>query len=175
MVITVRYRIEQFLRAVTARRRISECRLERVTETLPPEAQALFAEQAPQDQRHALAVCETLRQRGYTSQDLLAAALLHDIGKAGAQLPPWQRGLFVLLERLAPRTLDRLVQGKADGWHGALAQYARHAETGARWTQAAGCSPLTVQLIRRHEEQLSRYHTEEEELLAALQAADDVN
>lgn len=172
---TVRYRIEQFLRAVTARRRIPRRSFQPVAKTLPPEAQTLFAEQAPQDQRHALAVFQTLRQQGCTNQDLLAAALLHDTGKAGARLPPWQRGLFVLVEQLAPGTLDRWDHGQTDGWRGAFAEYARHAEAGARWARAAGCSPFTVQLIRRHEERLSSCHTEEEEQLAALQAADNMN
>ncbi len=169
------HRVEQFLRALTARRRINKPRMEQVARTLSPEAQALFVKQAPQDQCHALTVYETLRQRGHTNEDLLAAALLHDVGKAAAQLPAWQRGVFVLIQHLVPRTLDRLTDGQADGWRRALARYASHAETGARWAEAAGCSPLTVELIRRHQQQLSTCRTTEDHLLAALQAGDDAN
>lgn len=171
----VRYRVEQFLRALTARHAISERRIKQLAEILSPEARALFVRQAPQDQRHALAVYEMLCQQGHTHPDLLTAALLHDVGKAAAQLPPWQRGLFVLAERFVPRVLDDVTRGAARGWRCPLAHYARHAEIGARWAEEAGCSCLAVKLIRRHEEQVRTCHTEEGRLLAALQAADGAN
>lgn len=182
----VRYRVEQFLRArkaLSAQRLTSDHTIEQVARVLSPEAQALFARQAPQDQRHALAVYETLCQRGYTSRDLLAAALLHDVGKAVVRLRPWQRGVFVLAERLAPGALERVTRGPTQGlWH-SFALYASHAEIGSRWAEDVGCSPATVRLIRRHEEQLATCQTsvegedvpEEDRLLAALQAADNVN
>jgi hypothetical protein len=172
MVKTVRYRFEQFLRAVTARHAISEQRIEKAARSLTPEAQALFAQQAPQDQRHALAVYETLRREGHNHQDLLAAALLHDVGKAAARLPAWQRGLLVLAERFVPGVLDHAIRGRNGN---ALAHYARHAEIGARWAEEAGCSPLTVVLILRHEDQLETCQTEEDRLLFTLQAADSAN
>jgi hypothetical protein len=175
MVKAVLYRAEQFLRALTAQRAISEQRIEEAARILTPEARALFVRQAPQDQRHALAVYETLRQGGHTGQDLLTAALLHDVGKASAQLPAWQRGLFVLAERCLPGMLDHAIHGQAGSWWRALADYAGHAEIGARWAEEAGCSTLTVALIRRHEEQVETCHTEEDRWLVILQAADCAN
>jgi len=171
----VRYRIEQFWRALTARHAVSERRIEQLAKVLSPEARALFVRQAPQDQRHALAVYETLCRQGHTHTDLLTAALLHDVGKAAAQLPPWQRGVFVLAERFLPRALDGVTESQPRAWHGPLTRYARHAEIGARWAEEAGCSLLTVDLIRRHEEPVRACHTEEDRLLAALQAADSAN
>lgn len=175
MVRAVRYRVKQFLRAVTARHAISEERIERTTRSLTPEARALFARQAPQDQRHALAVYEMLRQEGHTHQDLLAAALLHDVGKAATRLPAWRRGLFVLAEHFLPNVLQQAVHGRSRRWKRLLADYAVHAEIGARWAEEAGCSPMTVTLIRRHEEQLEICQTEEDRLLLTLQAADGAN
>jgi len=171
----VRYRVEQFLRALTAQHAISEQRIEQLAKILSPEARALFVRQAPQDQRHALAVYETLCQQGRTHAGLLTAALLHDVGKAAAQLPPWQRGLFVLAERFAPHALDGAAQGQPRGWRSSFTRYARHAEIGARWAEEAGCSLLTVDLIRRHEAPMRTCRTEEDRLLAALQAADSAN
>jgi hypothetical protein len=175
MVMPVRYRVEQFLRALTAQHAISDQRIKQLTKILGPRARALFVRQAPQDQRHALAVYEALCDQGHTHTDLLTAALLHDVGKVAAQLSPWQRGLFVLAERLVPRALDGFSHGPAEDWRRPLTRYARHAEIGARWAEEAGCSPLTVELIRRHEEQPRTCHTEEDRLLAALQAADSAN
>ncbi len=155
----VRYRVEQFLRAMTAQHTISEQRIKKAAEILSPEAQALFAHQAPQDQRHALAVYETLLEEGHTNEDLLTAALLHDVGKVAAQIPAWQRGIFVLAKRFAPWALDRVLWNGNEGQGmpfipaGPLVTYAEHAEIGARWAEKIGCSALTVELIRHHEHQ----------------------
>jgi hypothetical protein len=171
----VRYRIEQFLRALTAQQAISERRLKRATEILSPEARALFVRQAPQDQRHALDVYETLLKGGHTHEDLLRAALLHDVGKAAAQAPPWQRGIFVLAKCFTPRTLGRMLRDVSKDRSGSLVAYANHAEIGARWAEEAGCSALTVALIRHHEDQPETYEPKHARLLVALQAADSVN
>jgi hypothetical protein len=175
MVRAVCYRVEQFLRALTARHAISGQRIEQAERILTADTRELFARQAPQDQRHALAVYEALFEGGHTGQDLLTAALLHDVGKVAARLPAWQRGMFVLAERCLPGMLDRAVRDETRRWWRSLADYAEHAEIGARWAEEAGCSPLTVALIRRHEEQLETCQTDEDRLLVILQAADCAN
>lgn len=168
-----RYRVEQFLRALTARVPAEEA--ERAMRVLTPEARTLFRRQAIQDQRHALAVYHALRRSGHSNPQLLAAALLHDVGKATARLPVWQRAVIVLLDRFAPRLLARLSQGQPWGWRRPFVIHARHAEVGARWGWEVGCSPLTVALIRRHHDRLGKCTAEEDRLLAALQAADGLN
>ncbi len=61
------------------------------------------------------------------------------------------------------------------GWRRPFVVHARHPEVGSRWAQEAGCTPLTVALIRRHQDGLTGRQTEEDQLLAALQAADNLN
>ena len=184
MVKTIHYRVGQFIRALTAR--VPEKELEQAIRILTPKARTLFRLQAVQDQHHALAVYHTLRQAGHTNPQLLAAALLHDAGKATARLPAWLRAIIVLLERFAPRLLARLGldesqehgQSLPDGWRRSFVAHIHHPGIGARRDQEAGCSPLTVALIRRHQDKLSNDapHTgEENQLLAALQAADNLN
>ena len=175
------YRVRQFFRALAAR--VSEEELEQVVCILTPASLTLFRSMAIQDQRHGLDVCAALRQAGHNNPDLLAAALLHDAGKAAARLPAWQRAVIVLLDRFAPRLLARLSQGEQDGralslpkgWRRPFVAHARHPEVGARWAQEAGCSPLTVALIRRHQDRISNCRTEEDQLLTVLQAADNLN
>jgi hypothetical protein len=171
----IRYRVEQFLRALTAQHAISKRRLESAAELLPPQARALFVQQAPQDQRHALAVYETLLEGGHTNKDLLTAALLHDVGKVASHAPTWQRSIFVLADRFAPRMLGRVLRDGGGGWRSPLITYAKHAEISARWAQEAGCSAVTVELIRHHEHRADACETAYDRLLSALQAADSIN
>jgi hypothetical protein len=181
MVETVRYRVGQLLRALTAR--VPDDEVKQAMRVLTPDAQGLFGRQAIQDQRHALAVYRTLYHAGHTDHQLLAAALLHDVGKAAARLPAWRRAIIVLLDRFAPRLLARLSQGEPQAhvssrrrsWRYAFVVHARHPEAGAGWAQEARCSPLTVALIRRHQDRLASGRTEEDQLLAVLQAADSLN
>lgn len=201
---TVCYRVNQFLRALTAR--VSEEEVEEALSTLTPASRALFRRQSVADQHHALAVYYTLCRAGRTNPHLLAAALLHDVGKGAARLPLWQRALVVLMNRFAPRLLDRLGQGNSrdhphsdatgrpveksrwgpsfdylpGGWRRPFAVQVQHAEIGARWAHEAGCSALTVNLIRRHHSELEplcpgSLVSVEDLLLAALQAADSSN
>jgi len=172
---TVRYRVDQFVRALTARRAISPERVRGAAQVLTPEARSLFARQAPQDQRHALEVYETLMEKGHRNEDLLAAALLHDVGKAACILTPWRRGLLVLAEKLAPWVLTRDTTAATASGVQRTATYRSHAEIGARWAKKTGCSPLTVDLIKCHEQEATASETERDRLLLALQAADDAN
>jgi len=173
MVETIRHRAGQFFRALTAR--VPEEEVEQAMHAVTPQARALFRRQAVQDQRHALAVYRALRESGHTNPHLLAAALLHDAGKAAARLSVWHRTIIVLLGHFAPRLLERLGQGEPRGWREPFVARTRHPEVGARWAQEANCSPLAVALIRRHQERLASPQTEEDHLLAVLQAADGLN
>ncbi len=171
----VRYRIDQFLRALTARHAVSGQRLRQATAILSPEARLLFARQAPQDQRHALDVFETLLEQGYRDEHVLTAALLHDVGKAAVHAPPWRRGIFVLAERFAPQRFEHWSQGGYQREERVPNTYAKHPKIGARWAKEAGCSGLTVDLIAHHEDRIDTCQTERDRLLMALQAADGAN
>src|SRR5437764_10587306 len=79
-----------------------------VVRWLPGSAMALFETMSSADQQHALRVCRGLEARGYTEKDLLAAALLHDVGKAGGRVPFWTRPVIVIGKVCFPRLLARL-------------------------------------------------------------------
>ena len=72
-------------------------------------ALSLFCTMSPADQQHALRVCRGLQSHGCTNEDMLAAALLHDVGKAQGRVPFWTRPAIVLGKKLAPQLLSRLV------------------------------------------------------------------
>ena len=73
--------------------------------------------------------------------------------------------------------LDRLASEEPPSWRYPFFVHQQHPELGAELAQAAGCSPTTVELIRRHQEPLADnpFRTHEDELLAALQEAEGVN
>jgi hypothetical protein len=68
-------------------------------------------------------------------------------------------------------------EGLLERWRRPFLVHAWHPEVGARWAHQAGCSLLTIALIRRHHERLPDVtaRAEEDVLLAALQAADSAN
>lgn len=148
-----------------------------VKSILPAAGQQLFARMPPNDQRHALAVARSLRQAGYHDRALLQAALLHDAGKSLGQ-PIIHRVLIVLLEAFWPAMLERLATAPdgTRGWRRPFVVHAQHPAIGADWARTAGCEPLAVSLVARHQDILSPAPTgPEDELLAALQWADNSN
>ena len=168
------YRVRQFVDALLAR--VSSEELREADGFLPPGAQELFRKMSVPDQCHSLSVMRTLRRTGHSNADLLAAALLHDVGKADAKIYSWHRATIVLSKRFAPGLLAWLTGGEPYGWRRPFVIHRQHMEIGAQWAAQAGCSPLTVSLIRRHQEPLRREPVgDEERLLIALQHADGIN
>lgn len=143
-----------------------------------PPQQQLFDRMPPNDRRHAVAVVRTLQQEGHTNESLLQAALLHDVGKSLSQ-PIIHRVLIVLLEAFWPQALQQLSRDttgqlaidQISWWRRPFVIHAHHPAIGADWAEAAGCDPMAVRLIAEHEETA----TDTDELLAALQRADNLN
>lgn len=165
------YRVGQFVAALTAP--LARTELGEAEGLLSHSQRALFERMAAPDRRHALSVYRALRAQGPQPEELLIAALLHDVGKAASPPPLEVRVAIVLLERFAPRLLRSLVGREASGWQRPFVIYGRHAEIGAEWAARAGCSPLTVDLIRRHHDPIS--DGEADPLLALLQKADGMS
>ena len=125
-----------------------------VANWLPERARELFATMSVADQRHALRVCRGLQERGCMDVEMLAAALLHDVGKAQGRVPFWTRPAIVIGKRVAPGLLSRLTSYPVDagckGWRRSLSYAWHHAEVGADLATAAGLSPQAVLYIRTH-------------------------
>ena len=140
----------------------------------------LFQRYSPEDQWHSYRVFCTLQTAGHTQPDLLAAALLHDVGKTRLPLSAWERSLIVLAQLLLPRPAAAWGQGQAHGWRRPFVVRARHPAWGADMARAAGSRPLTVSLIYHHQDTLAgagvgEMSAAEVQLLHYLQWADDQN
>lgn len=169
------YRVRQFIQATGAWIRPAEVEEALLKRYLSPRALELFRAMPSQDRQHALSVFRTLQHEGNNEPDLLAAALLHDVGKGvpakgGPRL--WHRVAVVLIRAFWPGLLEQLGQADRDGWRRPFYIQQHHPDLGAELARQADCSTITVSLIRRHEDPPRQG---DDPLLAALQAADGTN
>ncbi len=134
---------------------------------------------AVRDQRHSLDVLRRVQAVLPAQPDLAAAALLHDAAKTagpGPRIRLHHRVLAVLIEALHPGSVARLGLNQPGNWRYPFYLHHAHPELSAQMAEAAGCTPLTVALIRRHQHKLAAPASNEtERLLLVLQQADDLS
>ncbi len=126
----------------------------------------LWARMSGPDRRHAVAVAREVERRlgSSASPPVVAAALLHDVGKVVAGLGTIARVPATVIGLLAR---ERVVAGE-----GRVSRYLRHDAIGASLLEAAGADRLTVAWAREHHLSADRW-TVPAEIAAALKAADD--
>lgn len=160
---------------------------------LGPNEQALWARMSGPDRRHAVVVARravsiltepTAARAGPGSaragpgsagpggslagggggDAVVAAALLHDVGKVEAGLGPVGRAAATVAGVVAPR--------QAAAGEGRVARYLTHDRRGAALLEAAGSDPLVVAWAREHHLPPARW-TVPAAVGSALKAADD--
>ena len=167
------YRFRQFLMRIKG----SDAAVARKTAqaALPRAAYRLFEEMSPGDQIHALCVFRALGRARGASVDVMQAALLHDVGKAKASLTLAHRAAIVFLEWLGGGLLGRLALPDPKSWRYPFYVQVHHPELGALRCGEAGCSSLTVALVRNHQVPVEDVVDDPElrEGLIALRKADE--
>jgi putative nucleotidyltransferase with HDIG domain len=134
---------------------------------LPAPAAAAFRALPRPDQSHALRVYRALNADGDADPDLLAAALLHDIGKH-PDVGVTQRTARVLLAR-RHRLLRSIARDRPPfrRWRRGMARLLDHAAIGARIAAQWGCTPATVAIIA------ASHDAEAPAIVRRLQMVDD--
>ncbi len=153
----LRYRLTQVCQQLGFAATLSPADIAEVKCWLPPTTLPLFRSMSHADQQHSLRVCRGLQERGCVENDLLAAALLHDVGKAQGRVPFWTRPIIVLGKRFTPGLLARIVmppstfeKQRTSQWRRALSYAWWHADVGADLAANAGLSEQAVLYIRTH-------------------------
>lgn len=146
----IAYRARQFWHALFAKPKPEELALARAA--LPVSLMELFDQLQPGEQAHSLKIYRQLVEQGETQPDLLVAALLHDVGKSRYKLHIWDRVLIVLARAAFPQQVKTWGRGNPTGWQRAFVIAEQHPTWGAQMAAQAGASPLTVSIIRRHQD-----------------------
>jgi hypothetical protein len=122
-----------------------------VTGVLTEPELALWRRMPGPDRRHSAQVARDVERRlGHeATRPVLAAALLHDVGKLDAKLRTFGRVVATLTIAVVGRT-EVLRWQRARGLHRRIALYALHPELGAQRLELAGSDALTVAWTREH-------------------------
>jgi len=110
---------------------------------LTPGEFELWQRQSALDRDHSVRVARRVERRlaetvhGRDSR-WVAAALLHDVGKADAQLSPLERAVATLASRVVDSATARRWASQDGGRRSRIGSYLIHGEIGARMIRAAG-------------------------------------
>jgi len=139
---------------------------------LPGEAE-LWRTMSGPDRRHSVAVGRRVDDAiAGASRPVLAAAMLHDVGKVASALGTHRRVFATVAIKVMGRS-RAMAWGHADGFPQRIGLYADHPAIGAQLLERAGSEPLTVAWAREHH--LPEQHwTVPLPVAHALKAADDV-
>jgi predicted HD phosphohydrolase len=125
------------------------------------------------DRRHAAGVARDVeRSLGHAAErPVMAAALLHDVGKIESGLGTFGRVIATLAGKAAGRDMARDWQ-RGTGFTRRVGLYLRHDTLGADLLAMAGSDPLTVAWAREHHRHPADW-TLDPHLAEALKTADD--
>jgi hypothetical protein len=122
-----------------------------VASLLGPGEQALWGRLGGADRRHAIGVARraALELGAGATRPVLAAALLHDVGKVEAGYGPWRRAAATVVGGTVGRRRT-IAWGDAHRAGRRLAAYLDHDRRGAALLRAAGAEELTARWAADH-------------------------
>jgi hypothetical protein len=103
------------------------------------------------DRRHSAGVARDVAERlgDEATAPVLAAALLHDVGKIDSGLRTWGRVVATLSAGVAGRDTARLWV-RSQGFTRKVGLYLQHPDIGGDMLAMAGSDPMTVAWAREH-------------------------
>ena len=122
-----------------------------VESTLSLQEIALWKRMSGPDRRHSAQVARDVHARlaERATAPVLAAALLHDVGKIDSRLRTYGRVVATLTTKIVGRD-EVLGWRRSRGLHRRIALYVDHPAIGGDLLELAGSDPLTVAWAREH-------------------------
>jgi len=137
------------------------------TAQLLPGERQLWQRMSRADQKHSVGVARSVAAETEAARPVVAAALLHDVGKVDADLGTVGRSVATLVgRRRGARWRDER------GIRGRIGRYLHHDAIGAALLEDVGADPLTVAWAREHHRPEASW-TVPVEVGRALRDADD--
>lgn len=145
------YRIRQGLDNLTAAMQPEDWSL--VIRWLSPAERSLFSRMQRPDQLHCTRAARWLLENGESDEQLIKAALLHDVGKARCRIGVLHRTLYVLLGWLF-QTFPPLFAGSPEEnrWWMPYYVIANHPRIGASMLVQLGCDERIWRLVELHQQ-----------------------
>jgi len=144
-----------------------------VESTLTENEFALWKRMYGPDRRHSARVAREVEKRlgNEATAPVLAAALLHDVGKVDAGLRTWGRVVATMSAKVAGRDAARLWI-KSSWFTRRVGLYLHHPEIGGDLLEMAGSDPLTIAWAEQHHRPVEEW-TVDRRIAEVLHAVDD--
>ena len=144
------YRIRQFFKSLFVTKSMVD--MDFVRKHLTPAQEALFLRMQTYDRYHSVLFAKTLIAEVYKVQeDMIVAALLHDVGKSRYLISPFNRTFAVLIHKFAPKMMEDATLENVTFFNKTFLVAKHHAQWSEEMARSVGVSELTAIIIASHE------------------------